>query len=454
MPFDKDLDAVLPEGIVRVQNQPPLRDAPASFEHGYELPEHYEKPLQEKYKHERDGDLKFFANGHVYTWRKKPITTSVTTLAHRFQKPFDPPAAILGMQNSRSQQWPRLEYVHGGIPLERGSVYDPSLGLLVHADGKTMAVVQPYSMQPNATFADALRLMAATSIGPYDLDAAEYHSFVREKSGEEIQEEWKRKGKLASNMGTEAHFLAECFFNGLPFRHWEPEMEVLYDFCRKHMIPNDIVAYNTEKEIYCEDADVAGSLDLIVWDRKKQVYHIIDFKRSEKLKKDLYGFGKMKSPFTHLDDSKGAAYALQTSIYQYILKRDYGMTIGDRILLSLHPDGPFCTSVPYLEAEVTFIMEERFALKKAWYAVMESDEKFRCARTGMPLVDAVLTQDAEVVTEKYALLKGFSQFEVHTRLRQEFEAATKEVVESVQLDKGECKSWRMLMPMEGIVPFC
>jgi len=46
----------------------------------------------------------------------------------------------------------------------------------------------------------------------------------------------------------------------------------------------------------------------------------------------------MRAPFAHLDDCKGAAYALQTSLYQYILERDYGMTIGERVLLSLHPD--------------------------------------------------------------------------------------------------------------------
>ena len=451
MPFDTDLDAVLPQGIVR-QTGSPLRDAPDSFETGYELPEHYEKPLQEKYKTERDDKLKFYANGHVYTWEKKPITTSVTTLAHHFQKAFDPVDAISGMHNSKSQQWPRLEYVFDSKPC-LNKEWDTSRGLLVHADGKTMAVIQPNSMLPNTTWDEALRLMAATSVMPYDITSAEYYTFAREKSSKEIQNEWKLNGKIASNKGTEAHFLAECFFNGLPFRHWEPEMEVLYDFCRRHLIPKGIVAFNTEKEIYCEDADVAGSIDLIVWDPSVRKYHIIDFKRSDKLRKDIYGYGKMKAPLNHLDDSKGAAYALQTSIYQFILERDYDMEIGERILLSLHPDAPFATSVPYLAEETRFIMEQRFALKKAWHKVASENKKFVCEKTKMPLVDAVRTQDCEVVTEKYALLKGIMGVEVHDRLRKEFEEAISKVKETVVLDKKLCKPWRQSMPQGGITPF-
>ena len=61
-----------------------------------------------------------------------------------------------------------------------------------------------------------------------------------------------------------------------------------------------------------------------------QWIHIVDHKRSDKLQRDLRGFGKMTGDFAHLDDCKGAGYALQTSIYQYILERDYGMTIGIR----------------------------------------------------------------------------------------------------------------------------
>ena len=174
-------------------------------------------------------------------------------------------------------------------------------------------------------------------------------------------QKWRRDGMRASHMGTDRHHLAECFFNGLPYRWWEPDIEVLHRFVREHMLPHGLVAFNTEKEIVCRDANVAGSIDLIVWDPRRRVHHIIDFKRSAKLRTQLRGFGKMAEPLGHLDNCKGAGYALQTSIYQYILQRDYGLVIGDRILLSLHAEEPFVTSVPYLEEETRYIMERRFA---------------------------------------------------------------------------------------------
>ena len=55
---------------------------------------------------------------------------------------------------------------------------------------------------------------------------SDLHAFVREMTEEEIADMWSRKGKRAANQGTEGHYLAELFFNGLPTRWWEGEMGV------------------------------------------------------------------------------------------------------------------------------------------------------------------------------------------------------------------------------------
>jgi len=230
-------------------------------------------------------------------------------------------------------------------------------------------------------------------------------------------------------------------------------MSVLYDFVRTRLSPAGIVGYNTEKEIVCADADVAGSLDLIVFDPNTGLHHIIDHKRSDKLCASLRGYGKMLAPFKHLDDCKGAAYALQTSIYQYILEREYGMKIGERVLLSLHADKPFVTSVPYLKAEVAYIMESRFALVKARRAVANDDPAFCCALTGAPVVDAVRLGDGRVAMEKAALVREL-EYEVDEATRASFEEAVcNRVSHDVKLCREECVPWRESMPEGGIVPF-
>jgi hypothetical protein len=442
-------EAILPVGISLQEGEPP--PAPDTFEEGYRLPHHYEKPLQTLHRHSLDDHLMFYEIPHIYTWNDVPTSASVTALAHAYEKPFVADEAIQLMKCSRSQAWPRVEYVVDKKPLSEWCL---SRGALMVADGKTIAVVHPHSTH-NASQETVKKLLVAAVIKGYDgtRDDVELHSFARELSAKEITCQWTRKGLLSSHMGTEAHYQAELMFNGLPFRHWEAESRVLIDFAQNHLVPKGIVTHATEKEIVCVDADVAGSIDAIVYDPVAHLYHIVDHKRTDKLKKDLRGYGKMKAPLTHLDDCKGAAYALQLSLYQYILERDYGLSIGERVLLSLHPDQPFTTSVPYLKAEVEYIMQTRFALVRARRKVAEEDLRFRCSLTGAPAVDAVfLYESGNVAMEKAAVIKSRPFTPAH-ELRTEFEARVKEVLEVVEIVRGDCVSWRKRMSENGIPPF-
>lgn len=448
----KTCDAILPPGVSRQGGEPP--PAPLSFEEGYVLPQHYDKPLLEVSVHPLDVNLKFYEKPHVYTWKDVPTSASVTALAHQFEKPFVAVDAIRSMKCSRSQAWPRLEYVMNAAPIEK---WTSSCGAIMVLNGKTVAVVHPYSTS-DSQLATLYKLMQSATIkgcsANVDDNDVELYSFERELTEDEIANKWSRKGMLASHMGTEAHYQAELVVNGLPFRWWEPEVNIFVEFARDHLVPNGIYAHAAEKEIVCVDADLAGSIDLIVFQPSTGLYHIIDHKRSDKLQKDLRGFGKMKAPFGHLEDCKGAGYALQTSLYQYILERDYNMPIGERVLLSLHPDRPFVTKVPYLKAEVEFIMETRFSLVKARQIVAKRHPQFRCTLSGAPAVDAVrLNNDSnKVAMEKAALVAGL-RYRADETLRQEFEHHVAEEVESTHLKTEDCITWRKLMPETGIVPF-
>ena len=446
--MDPALDAVLPEGVTRQEGEPPPR--PLDFAEGYVLPAHSVKPLQTLHAHALDATLVFYEEPHVYTYQGVPTTTSVTGMAHGYEEPFEPLKAIDLMKNSRSQAWPRLEYVEDAQ--EGVATWTPARGVLLYAHGKTVAALPPHSLGESVEDLRALLQDCAVRGAVLD-DSATVHTFARVRTDAEIQEGWARKGMLASHEGTEGHYQCERFLNGLPVRHWEPEMAVLFDFVRSHLLPRGIVAWNTEKEIVCPEADVAGSIDAIFYEPSTQLHHIVDFKRSDKLRAQMRGYGKMRAPFQHLDDCKGAAYALQTSIYQYILEREYGMRIGARILLSIHPDQPFCTGVPYLRAEVDYLFRKRFALVAARKAVAAHDQKYTCHLTGAPLVDAVRLEDeGHLAMEKAALARGL-RFTAADDVRAAFEAAVNERVESVELAKVDCVPWRRRVPEGGLVPF-
>ena len=78
-------------------------------------------------------------------------------------------------------------------------------------------------------------------------------------------------------------------------RWWEPETQIVVEFARTHLVPNGLVASYTEREIVCADADVAGSIDLIVVDPATGIHHIIDHKRSDKLQERREGKHRLRS---------------------------------------------------------------------------------------------------------------------------------------------------------------
>jgi hypothetical protein len=450
--------SILPEGLEITSGCSP--PPPVNFEDGYRLPPHCEKPLQKLHPHPLDVKLSFFEKPHVYTFEGIPLSGSVTFLAHLYEEHFDADKVILNMRCPSSfatQSWPRLEYVIdpqlGGLTAERGA-------LLVRND-KTIASIDAGCMEENASsdsIESALRCLVRPECGNSNDTAVDLRvfSFERSKTLSEIKKQWKDKANLASNLGTEGHFQCELCLNGLPCRWWEPEIQTLLRFAREELAPRGIFVWNTEKEIVCRDADIGGSIDVILWDTRKQVFHILDYKRSDKLANDMCSAfrKKLKPPLQHLDDCSGAKYALQTSIYQWILERDYNMPVGDRILLSIHPDSPFQTSVPYLREEVDYIMQERLNLVQARADVARTYPQLCCSRTGAPLVDAVRICESGILVMQRVVLLSEETYEIADDIRRVFD----EQVESRMRDHSvhvihSCEKWQKKMPKGGRAVF-
>ena len=96
-------------------------------------------------------------------------------------------------------------------------------------------------------------------------------------------------------------------------------------------------------------------------------YIIYDWKRSEKIiengmpvKINKYG-EKGNHPLEHLDNTPYYHYALQLSLYKYILEKNYGIKISDLRLGIFHPtyNKPYVLRMPYLEKEINDIFSLR-----------------------------------------------------------------------------------------------
>ena len=172
-------------------------------------------------------------------------------------------------------------------------------------------------------------------------------------SPKEVLDMWEQKGRETRELGTNLHKKIENYFQEI-----ESPDDDAFRLFRVFANKMKLVPYRTEWTVYDWDSKIAGTIDFV--DYQNDEYIIYDWKRSDKLienglpvKNDRYG-GKGNYPLSHLDNSTYYHYALQLSLYKYILEKNYGMRISDLRLGVFHPsyDKPYILRIPYLEKEI------------------------------------------------------------------------------------------------------
>lgn len=439
---------VLPSSLL--QQQGPCEKRPDDFMDGFELPSHFRKPLHDVYPETIHNDMEFLEEEHLYisdiNGMKIPASDSVTKFAHDYQEHFNGRLAIAMMKNSTKKKWPRLEYVVNPKKIEKKELSSET-GCMIIVSDITVSV-----MKPNSTFEldsnTIYNLLCEMKVQTESSQEEEYYSFDRTMTDEEILYKWERNGLLKRNMGTAAHRNCELALEGLPYRWYDPEMKAFFTFIKDYIIPNGATIMSTEREIRSLRLDIAGSVDAVFKMPDNSII-VVDWKLSDKLYMNMTGFKKMMAPLNHLDDCDGAGYALQTSIYQYLFEKEYGYTVSERILVSLSPEHPFITSVPYLKNEVKYIMEKQEKLVQA----RNNIQGFKCEITGKTLVKPVKCEDGRIVSEKVALLHKLS-YTRDNELEKQLDEKIKKVLVPVVFDKTGTQNWKKIMPKHGgIKPF-
>ncbi len=183
---------------------------------------------------------------------------------------------------------------------------------------------------------------------------------------EMILAEWAAKGEAARNLGTELHDRIERYYLGeaVP-TEWMQDAS----FQRFAAFACDIrlCPHRSEWRIFHEESRMAGTLDFLAR-RADGRYEIWDWKRSSKVVYDNgtpiehSTYGKCAfEPLGHIPDTTFYHYALQVSIYRYILEHKYGLQIAAMRLGIFHPDHTryFTVDLPYLYDEVLTIIMSR-----------------------------------------------------------------------------------------------
>ena len=175
---------------------------------------------------------------------------------------------------------------------------------------------------------------------------------------QEVKDMWERKGEQARNLGTQMHEKIERYYLGLP-----NESDETYELFRRFAQDYNLIPYRTEWAIYDEDSGVAGTLDFL--NCEDGIFTIYDWKRSNKIivngKVDSVSrWGKRAfAPIAHIHDTTFWHYALQVSIYRYILEKNYGINVSHSRLAVFHPDNhrPYVVNVPYIRDEVIAVLQ-------------------------------------------------------------------------------------------------
>lgn len=168
---------------------------------------------------------------------------------------------------------------------------------------------------------------------------------------EELISIWHR----SRDHGSEIHKEIELFIDE-DIKPSEPKAESALKWLKNYCMKSDIDIF-TEVIVYSTELQIAGTVDILAYDKSADVYEIIDWKTSKEIKTVSFK-GKMGNhPVTsNMMDCNFNHYALQLSMYRYLLENYHGVKVRNQLIGHLEDDQ--CTSyiTPYFTEEISAIL--------------------------------------------------------------------------------------------------
>ena len=116
----------------------------------------------------------------------------------------------------------------------------------------------------------------------------------------------------------------------------------------------------SEVIVYSKELRIAGTVDILAKDRVTGKYELIDWKTSKRI--DTVSFkGKVgTSPVTrNVQDCNFNHYALQLSLYRYLLEEYYGITVNKLLIAQLQDDRAHGYVAPYMRDHIIEMLKNK-----------------------------------------------------------------------------------------------
>tara|TARA_B100001029_G_C15020085_1_gene429941 strand:- start:23 stop:742 length:720 start_codon:yes stop_codon:yes gene_type:complete len=116
----------------------------------------------------------------------------------------------------------------------------------------------------------------------------------------------------------------------------------------------------SEKIIYSKELNLAGTIDLLMYDESSNAYNIIDWKTSAKIETSAYRHKTGNNDITrNLEDCNFNHYSLQLSLYRYILETYYGVKISNQMIVHITDTDCRGYMTPYLLNHIKLMAQNR-----------------------------------------------------------------------------------------------
>ena len=110
---------------------------------------------------------------------------------------------------------------------------------------------------------------------------------------------------------------------------------------------------STEVMVHSKELRIAGTIDILSRDYEKGEYQIIDWKTSKRIDKDSFnGRVGTRPPTRAVTDCNFNHYALQLSLYRYLLEEYYGIIVNNQLIAHLQDYGTKNYHTPYMRDHI------------------------------------------------------------------------------------------------------
>lgn len=191
------------------------------------------------------------------------------------------------------------------------------------------------------------------------------------KSVQEVLDEWEYKNKFACAKGSTCHEFAQSLWSGNEW-NWidfnddhDYNMAVIKIQNQAHNFYNDykdrLEHLADEFVIGSEEYDIASAIDHLFINKLTGGLVLVDYKTNSDIHKNEKYAKKMKVPLSHLKDTTLNHYAIQLSIYKYIVEKYTNLKFEEMFIVwfSENIENYQIIEVPYLKEEVEKILENR-----------------------------------------------------------------------------------------------